>query len=100
MLNDWPLVRQVTSVAVGFVNGEARVDLDYGEDLDCDVDLNLVFTGDGRLVEVQGTAEGEPFSRQALEAMLDMGWQGAEQVIAAQREVVRPVLENLGLALP
>ena len=97
---EWPLIRQVVAVAVGMVDGEARADLDYGEDLDCDVDLNLVYTGDGRLVEIQGTAEGEPFSRQALEAMLEVGWQGAEQVAAAQRAVVEPVLEGLGLALP
>ncbi len=50
MLADWPLVQQVASVSAGLVGGEARVDLDYGEDFDCDVDLNLVFTGDERLI--------------------------------------------------
>jgi len=100
VLNEWPLIRQVAAVAVGMVGGEARVDLDYGEDLDCDVDLNLVFTGDGQLIEIQGTAEGEPFGRPALEAMIEVGWQGAQQVVAAQRAVVRPVLEGRGLALP
>jgi ribonuclease PH len=100
LLNEWPLTHQIVSVAVGLVGGEARADLDYGEDFDCDVDLNLVFTGDGRLIEVQGTAEGEAFSRDQLDTLLDIGWQGAEQVITKQKEIVGPRLEALGLALP
>jgi ribonuclease PH len=100
LLSEWPLTNQIVAVAVGLVNGEARVDLDYGEDFDCDVDLNLVFTGDGRLIEVQGTAEGEAFSREQLEALVDIGWRGAEQVIAAQKEIVGPRLDALGLVLP
>ena len=82
------------------MDGEARVDLDYGEDFDCDVDLNLVFTGDGNLIEVQGTAEGESFSREQLTALVDVGWQGAEQVVAKQTEVVEPRSKALGLSLP
>jgi ribonuclease PH len=100
LLRDWPMATQVASVAVGLVDGEARVDPDYGEDFDCDVDLNLVFTADGRLIEVQGTAEGEPFTRAQLDEILDVGWTGAQQVIAAQREIVNPRLEPLGLSLP
>ncbi len=100
LLNEWPLTHQIVSVAVGLVGGEARADLDYGEDFDCDVDLNLVFTGEGRLIEVQGTAEGEAFSRDQLDTLLDIGWQGAEQIIAKQKEIVGPRLEALGLALP
>lgn len=100
VLSAWPLQRQVVAVAVGLVGGEARVDLDYGEDLDCDVDLNLVFTATGALVEIQGTAEGEPFSRAELDTVLEVGWTGAQQVVAAQRAVVGPVLEALGLAMP
>jgi len=100
VLEGWPLTCQIAAVAVGLVDGEPRVDLDYGEDLDCEVDLNLVFTGDGRLVEVQGTAEGEPFSRDQLAEMLDLGWHGAQAVMAAQREVVAPRLEAIGVELP
>jgi ribonuclease PH len=100
LLSEWPLTNQIVGVAVGLVGGEARADLDYGEDFDCDVDLNLVFTGDGRLIEVQGTAEGEPFSRTQLDALLDIGWRGAEQVAAKQKEIVGPKLDALGLALP
>jgi ribonuclease PH len=100
LLDEWPLCQQIVSVAVGLVGAEARVDLDYGEDFDCDVDLNLVFTREGRLIEVQGTAEGSPFSREQLDALLEVGWQGAEQVAAKQREIVEPKLEPLGLRLP
>jgi ribonuclease PH len=100
LLTEWPLTNQIVGVAVGLVGGEARADLDYGEDFDCDVDLNLVFTGDGRLIEVQGTAEGEPFSRDQLDTLLDIGWRGAEQVIAKQKEIVEPKFDALGLALP
>ena len=100
LLTEWPLVDQIVAVAVGLSNGQALADLDYGEDFDCDVDLNLVFTGDGRLVEVQGTAEGAAFSRSELDAMLDAGWTGAQQIMAAQRDVVAPRLEALGLAMP
>jgi ribonuclease PH len=100
LLTEWPLTGQIAAVAAGMVHGEARVDLDYGEDFDCDVDLNLVFTAEGKLIEVQGTAEGEAFSRAQLDALLDIGWQGAEQIIGKQREIVAPRLHALGLALP
>ncbi len=100
LLSQWPLAEQIVAVSVGLVQGEPRVDLDYGEDLDCAVDLNLVFTGQGKLVEVQGTAEGDPFSRDQLTAMLDLGWQGAHEVMAAQKAVVDPLLEKLRLSPP
>jgi ribonuclease PH len=100
LLSGWPLTQQIVGVAVGLVGGEARADLDYGEDFDCDVDLNLVFTGDGNLIEVQGTAEGESFSRDQLNILLDIGWQGAQQVILKQKEIVIPRLDALGLTAP
>jgi ribonuclease PH len=100
LLSAWPLTNQIVAVAVGLVDGEARADLDYGEDFDCDVDLNLVFTGTGKLVEVQGTAEGAAFTREELNAMLDTGWTAARQIMAKQLEVVGPRLEALGLAMP
>ncbi len=100
LLPDWPLVRRIAAVSVGLLGGEVRVDLDYAEDLDCDVDLNLVFTGGGRLVEVQGTAEGEPFEPAQLDAMVGAGWEGARAILEAQAEVLRPRLEPLGITLP
>jgi ribonuclease PH len=100
LLPDWPLADQIAGIAVGLSGGRALADLDYCEDFDCDVDLNLVFTGDGRLVEIQGTAEGAAFSRNELDDMLKVGWTGAQQVMAKQLEVVQPRLEALGLEIP
>ncbi|MDH3816958.1 MAG: ribonuclease PH [Acidobacteriota bacterium] len=100
LLSEWPLTNQIVAVAVGLIDGEARADLDYGEDFDCDVDLNLVFTGDGNLIEVQGTAEGKSFSRDQLDNLLEVGWHAAEQVIAKQKEIVGPRLDALGLKAP
>jgi len=100
MLNEWPLTHQISAVAVGLIGNEVRADLDYGEDFDCDVDLNLVFTGGGNLIEVQGTAEGQSFTRDQLNALVEVGWQGAQQVITKQREIVAPKLEALGLTMP
>ena len=100
LITEWPLVEQIAGIAVGLTNGQAVADLDYGEDFDCDVDLNLVFTGSGKLVEVQGTAEGAAFSREEFNTMLDMGWNGAQQVMEKQLEIVGPKLEALGLQKP
>lgn len=100
LLPEWPLTRQIAAVSVGLLAGEISVDLDYGEDLDCDVDLNLVFTGKGDLVEVQGTAEGEVFTPEQLAAMVAAGWEGARQAMAKQREAVSERLAAAGLSLP
>ncbi len=100
LTSHWPLTNQIVSVAVGLVGTEAVADLDYGEDFDCDVDLNLVFTGDGNLIEFQGTAEGQSFSRAQLDRLLEVGWEGAQQVAARQKEIVAPKLEALGLKMP
>jgi ribonuclease PH len=100
LLPQWPLVRQIAAVSVGLAGGEPLVDLDYGEDLDCDVDLNLVFTGNGELVEVQGTAEGEVFTPEQLAAMVAAGWRGARQVLEKQRQAVAEPLAAAGISLP
>ena len=79
-----PVRDQVAAVSVGVFEGQAVLDLDYPEDSDCDTDMNVVMTGKGGLVEVQGTAEGEPFTRQQMEALLDLAEQGLRQIMAAQ----------------
>jgi ribonuclease PH len=78
----------LAAVSVGVVDGQVRLDLCYAEDHDAEVDLNVVMTGDGRLVEVQGTAEGPPFSRQALDHMLDLAAHGITSLIGRQREAL------------
>ena len=75
---------QVAAVSVGVVEGRHVLDLDYAEDSTAETDMNVVMTADGRLVEVQATAEREPFSRDELDAMLDLAAGGIEQIVAAQ----------------
>jgi ribonuclease PH len=85
------LVDSVAAVSVGIVDGEPLLDLDYVEDSSAEVDLNLVMTGGGRLVEVQATAEGEPFSRDELDEMLALGALGVDEISAAQRAAAEAV---------
>jgi len=80
----------VAAVSVGLVDGEARLDLCYEEDAGAEVDCNVVMTGDGRLVEVQGTAEGAPFGRAQLDELLDLAATG----IAALTEIQRTALAS------
>jgi ribonuclease PH len=82
------LTGQVAAVSVGIVDGQAVLDLPYEEDHRADVDMNVVATADGRLVEVQGTAEGSPFSRRDLDAMVDLAVAGCEQLFVLQRDAV------------
>jgi ribonuclease PH len=75
----------VAAVSVGMKAGVALLDLDYREDSTADVDMNVVATGEGRLVEVQGTAEGQAFARPDLDAMLDLALEGIAQLGALQQ---------------
>ena len=78
----------VAAVSVGVVDAEGLLDLDYSEDSRADVDMNVVMTGEGRLVEVQATAEQEPFSRERLDELLELAAVGIELIAAAQEEAV------------
>jgi ribonuclease PH len=78
----------VAAVSAGIVDGESLVDLSYEEDSRAEVDFNVVMTDAGQLVEVQGTAEGEPFSRQALDEMVSLAAEGIDRLTAIQREAV------------
>jgi ribonuclease PH len=80
-----PISDFVAAVSVGIFNGIPVLDLDYAEDSACDTDMNVVMTGSGGLVEIQGTAEGTPFSRKEMDAMLALAEQGIRQLIAAQK---------------
>ncbi|MBN1825317.1 MAG: ribonuclease PH [Candidatus Eisenbacteria bacterium] len=81
-----PLRDSVAAVSVGVVGGEAVLDLDYEEDFAAEVDMNVVMTGSGRFVEVQGAAEGDPFSEATLQKMLGIAKIGVERITAIQRE--------------
>ncbi|MFZ9150985.1 MAG: ribonuclease PH [Burkholderiales bacterium] len=80
-----PVREAVAAVSVGVYQGLPVLDLDYAEDSDCDTDMNVVMTEAGGIIEVQGTAEGAPFSRAEMQAMLDLAQSGITQLIAAQR---------------
>ena len=82
-----PLTGQVAAISMGEVDGRLLLDLDYREDSHAQVDLNLVGTGDGGIVEIQGTGERSPFTREQLDALLDMGLPAIERLVALQDEV-------------
>jgi ribonuclease PH len=81
----WPVRDFVAAVSVGAHSGQAVLDLDYAEDSSCDTDMNVVMTGAGKFVELQGTAEGAPFEAAQLGAMLDLAARGIAQLVAAQK---------------
>ncbi|HZZ85824.1 MAG TPA: ribonuclease PH [Anaeromyxobacteraceae bacterium] len=84
-----PVARHVAAVSVGIVGGAVRLDLDYDEDSTAEVDMNVVATGEGALVEVQGTAEGKAFGREDLDRMLDAALGGIARLKAAQEAALR-----------
>ena len=86
-LNRLPLTGQVAAISAGIVDGRALLDLDYPEDSNADVDLNLVGTDAGGIVEIQGTGEHSTLSRAQLDELLDMGQAGIERLVAIQNEV-------------
>lgn len=88
MLFKWPLPVGVAAISVGMVEGEARLDLDYVEDVAAEVDMNVVMTGDGRFIEVQGTAEKKPFGPGELERLLALGRKGIAELDAIQRKAL------------
>jgi ribonuclease PH len=87
-ITESPLIQAIAAISVGVYKGQPVLDLAYIEDSDCDTDMNVVMTADGGFVEVQGTAEGDPFSRHAMDAMLDLAALGITQLIAKQNEVL------------
>ncbi|MEU9455247.1 ribonuclease PH [Streptomyces sp. NPDC048277] len=89
-----PLTGTVSAVSVGIVGGVPLLDLCYEEDVKADTDMNVVCTGDGRFVEVQGTAEAEPFARDELNALLDLAVGGCTDLAAIQRAALEEALKK------
>lgn len=83
-----PLIDQVAAVSVGLVEGKPLLDLDYEDDVGAEVDMNVVMTGRGLLVEVQGTAEGAPFTRAELEELLNLAAKGIGELLEEQRRAI------------
>jgi ribonuclease PH len=88
MIATLPVRDFVAAVSVGLHQGNAMLDLDYAEDSACQTDMNVVMTGAGRFVEVQGTAEGEPFARAELDALLALAGRGIAELVAQQRRAL------------
>ena len=80
-----PIIDQVAAVSVGLVDGKTLLDLEYVDDVSAEVDMNVVMSGRGLLIEVQGTAEGAPFSREELDGMLDLAAGGIADLVEAQK---------------
>ena len=80
-----PLTDHIAAISVGLIGDEALLDLEYTEDVTADVDANVVMTGSGKIVEVQGTAEGDPFDRSQLDRMLDLATKGISELVIEQR---------------
>ncbi|MCX8516717.1 MAG: ribonuclease PH [Rhodoferax sp.] len=87
-ISQTPILTQVAAVSVGMVQGTPLLDLEYVEDSACDTDMNVVMTGAGHFVEVQGTAEGQAFSRTEMNALLDLAEKGIADLMALQRQVL------------
>ncbi|MGG1617251.1 ribonuclease PH [Paenibacillus sp. NRS-1782] len=92
----FPITDFLASVSVGVVGGKALLDLNYEEDSKAKVDMNLVMTGGGKYVELQGTGEESPFDRQELDQLLSLGEQGILQMIERQKEVLGPIADKIG----
>lgn len=91
LLQENPILHYVASVSVGIYEGLPVLDLDYAEDSTAHTDMNLVMAEDGRFIEVQGTAEGEPYSMQEMQAMLALGQKGIQELITAQKAAIASV---------
>jgi ribonuclease PH len=83
-----PLTDHVAAVSCGIYGGQPVLDLDYAEDSEAGTDANFVMTGAGGLIEVQGSAEGSPFSREALDTLIDLAEAGVAELVAAQKAAV------------
>jgi ribonuclease PH len=91
LIEHFPLTNLVAAVSVGIVGGELCLDLEYSEDVVAQVDMNVVGTAEGRLVEVQGTAEGAPFRRDELDELLNLALRGIDRLVKAQADVLPEV---------
>ncbi|MCJ7806060.1 MAG: ribonuclease PH, partial [Clostridia bacterium] len=95
LLACFPLYDYLAAVSVGLVNGDPTLDLAFEEDSRAAVDMNIVMTASGKLVEVQGSAEEKPFSREQLDKLLDLAAVGVIEITARQREALGPEIDKL-----
>jgi ribonuclease PH len=98
-ITTWPLRRQVAAVSVGIVDGQPLLDLDYAEDFAAEVDMNVVATSDGSIIEIQGTGESRSFQRSELDALVDLALAGIAELAAAQRAALAATMEEVEAVL-
>lgn len=94
-LDRWPMLDSLAAISVGLVKGAPSLDLDYAEDSSAEVDMNIVGTGSGQVVEIQGTGEERSFSREELNTLVDLAFDGLRILHQKQQEVLTPVLEQV-----
>jgi ribonuclease PH len=94
LIDKTPLKDYLAAISVGVVNGEPRIDLCYSEDSTAEVDMNVVMTGDGKIVEIQGTAEGTPFSKTALDSLMKLAEEGINSLINMQKKLIEGEVIN------
>jgi len=90
IISEMPIIDELAAISVGLIDGEVLLDLEYVDDVAADVDMNVVMTGRGLVVEVQGTAEGQPFTRDELTGLVDMAQAGIAELVEAQRTMTQP----------
>jgi ribonuclease PH len=91
LIRKWPIQDWLASTSVGIVDGQVRLDLSYEEDSHALVDMNVVMTGSGKFVEIQGTGEESPFDRNQLDSLLSMAEDGIRRLIEHQRKAIGPI---------
>ena len=89
-INEVPIVDEIAAISVGIIDGQPVLDLDYELDVTAEVDMNVVMSGRGLFIEVQGTAEKAPFTRDELDQLLDLASKGISELHVLQREAVAP----------
>ena len=91
LIKEIPIRDYVAAISVGMLEGKLILDLNYDEDSTAEVDMNIIMTGDGRFVEVQGTAEREPFKKEEMNKMIALAGKGIEELVAAQKKILKGV---------
>lgn len=93
-ISDIPVSDYVAAVSVGMLGGKPALDLNYDEDSTAEVDMNIIMTGDGRFIEIQGTAEREPFKKEEMNKLLALAGKGIEELIDAQKKVLKGIIKK------
>ncbi|KUO51583.1 MAG: ribonuclease PH [Desulfitibacter sp. BRH_c19] len=96
-LEKMPVIDYLAAISVGKVNDEILLDLNFGEDSNAQVDMNVVMTGDGRIVEIQGTAEEYPFTKQEMDSLLSAAEKGIQDLVMIQKDVLGSLASQVGI---